>query len=407
MLVKKNILIVTSVFPPEPVTSANLNYDLAVRLSESYNVTVIHPRPTRPAGKLFTEGDKAVTGAFTVIQVSSYTHPESEFIGRMRESISFGRICARYISQHRNEIDFVYNCSWQLFGYYLVAKACVKSGIPYMIPIQDVYPETIFTGRHFPKAVEAIGTALLGPYDRYYLKNASVIRTISEEMKSYLTSTRHLDPEKFLVVNNWQDDENYNSLETERTPEGKKSFVYVGSINAHSNAELIVRAFINARLDNAELNIYGGGAYKERCQAVVAESGVENVSFSFVDRKEVPAVQARADVLVLALPKGNGTISLPSKLTSYMLSGRPVLASVDEDSTTAAYIRKSGSGLVVGPDDIQAMADAFRRLCEMSSEQLEEMGRNSREFALKNLTRAVNLPKVVSAVENTLKKDKE
>ena len=47
---KKNILIITAVFPPEPVTSATLNYDLAVALSLDYNVTVLTPRPSRPAG---------------------------------------------------------------------------------------------------------------------------------------------------------------------------------------------------------------------------------------------------------------------------------------------------------------------------------------------------------------------
>ena len=401
---RKRILIITSVFPPEPLTSANLNYDLALRLSEKYHVTVIHPEPSRPIGKQYSNEEKAIIGGFSVIVAPTYTHPQSELVGRMRESISFGRYCARYIREHRNVIDFVYNCSWQLFGYYLVAKACVKSKIPYMIPIQDVYPETIFTGHHYPKIAVALGSALLSPIDRYYLKNATVIRTISEEMKSYLVDTRKLRPEQFLVVNNWQDDENYNDLTLKKGDDQNKSFVYVGSINAHSNTELIIKAFINANLSNAQLLVYGGGAYKEKCQELVAKSGADNVSFSYVERKEVPNTQAQADVLVLALPKGNGTICLPSKLTSYMLSGRPVLASVDEDSTTAAYINQSGSGVVVGPDDVDSLTNAFIKLSKMSSDQLEDMGKKSRSFALKNLTREVNLSRVVSSIESILQR---
>jgi glycosyltransferase involved in cell wall biosynthesis len=221
-------------------------------------------------------------------------------------------------------------------------------------------------------------------------------------MKSYLQSTRKLAPEQFLVVNNWQDDENYNGLAAKKEEGKRKTFVYVGSINAHSNVELIIRSFLNAKLDDAELLVYGGGAYKEKCQALVASARADNVHFSYVERKEVPNTQARADVLVLALPKGNGTICLPSKLTSYMLSGRPVLASVDEDSTTAAYINQSGSGVVVGPDNLEALTSAFIRLSEMTSQQLEEMGRKSRAFALGNLTREVNLSRVVSSVEGIL-----
>lgn len=399
---KKRILIVSSVFPPEPVTSANLNYDLAVRLSQKHHVTVLHPEPSRPLGKQYSDVEKKVEGNFSVILAPTYTHPKSEFVGRMKESISFGRYCARYIKRHKTEIDFVYNCSWQLFGYYLVAKACVKSKIPYMIPIQDVYPETIFTGHHFPKVVETMGTALLSPIDRYYLKNATIIRTISEEMKSYLQSTRKLSSEQFLVVNNWQDDENYNGLAAPKVEGDKMTFVYVGSINAHSNVELIIRAFLNAKLEHAELLIYGGGAYKERCQALVSSSECSNVRFSYVERRDVPNTQARADVLVLALPKGNGALCLPSKLTSYMLSGRPILASVDENSSTAAYIKQSRAGIVVPPDDIKALSDAFIYLSGLSEAQLKEMGTMSRGFALENLTKDVNLSRVVSSIEESI-----
>lgn len=398
---KKRILIVSSVFPPEPVTSANLNYDLAVRLSEKHDVTVIHPEPSRPAGKQYSEDEKMIKGAFTVIVAPTYTHPQSEMKGRMKESISFGRYCARYIKEHKNEIDFVYNCSWQLFGYYLVAKSCVKCDLPYMIPIQDIYPETLFTGEKIHKIAQSLASLVLNPIDRYYLKHATVIRTISNEMKAYLASTRHLQEEKFLVVNNWQDDENFSYIPAENT-DGQFKFVYLGSINNHSNVELMIRAFCKANLPNAQLMLYGGGNRKDACQELVKESGATNIEFSFVDRKDVPAVQSNADALLLALPSGNGTLCLPSKLTSYMLSGRPVIASVDLDSTTASYIEQSHSGIVVPPDDEDALAEAFRKIVSFGIEELINMGKRSRTYAEDHLTREVNLSMVVDSINKVL-----
>lgn len=398
---KKRILIVSSVFPPEPVTSANLNYDLAVRLSEKHDVTVIHPEPSRPAGKQYSEDEKMIKGAFTVIVAPTYTHPQSEMKGRMKESISFGRYCARYIKEHKNEIDFVYNCSWQLFGYYLVAKSCVKCDLPYMIPIQDIYPETLFTGKKIHKIAQSLASLVLNPIDRYYLKHATVIRTISNEMKAYLASTRHLQEEKFLVVNNWQDDENFSYIPAENT-DGQFKFVYLGSINNHSNVELMIRAFCKANLPNAQLMLYGGGNRKDACQELVKESGATNIEFSFVDRKDVPAVQSNADALLLALPSGNGTLCLPSKLTSYMLSGRPVIASVDLDSTTASYIEQSHSGIVVPPDDEDALAEAFRKIVSFGIEELINMGKRSRTYAEDHLTCEVNLSMVVDSINKVL-----
>ena len=53
------ILIISAVFPPEPVVSATLSKDIADELSTTHNVAVLHPKPTRPDGYLF-EAEKLV-----------------------------------------------------------------------------------------------------------------------------------------------------------------------------------------------------------------------------------------------------------------------------------------------------------------------------------------------------------
>ena len=51
----KKILIISCVFPPEPVVSAQLSLDIAEALSKNNDVTVISPRPTRPMDFKFDE----------------------------------------------------------------------------------------------------------------------------------------------------------------------------------------------------------------------------------------------------------------------------------------------------------------------------------------------------------------
>ena len=146
---KKNILIVSAVFPPEQVTSALMNFDLAHELAKDHQVTVLRPYPTRPIGVSFDSAD--VEGqSFKTILIQSYTHPQSQLIGRFWESIDFGRQSAAYIRKHHQEIDFVYNDGWHLFGLYLVADICRRYGIPYMVPIQDIYPECLLTSHQYP-----------------------------------------------------------------------------------------------------------------------------------------------------------------------------------------------------------------------------------------------------------------
>ena len=132
------------------------------------------------------------------------------------------------------------------------------------------------------------------------------------------------------------------------------------------------------------------------------ELGLTNVSFGFVSRNEIPAVQSDASVLILALPTGNGNLCLPSKLTSYLLSGRPVLASVDQDSSTKRILEGEKCGKTVVPDDKEALVKGFKYFAELTTEERNKMGDNSREYALKHLTREVNLSLVISSIKESI-----
>jgi len=394
------VLIVSSVFPPEQVTSAFLNYDLAKVLSRESEVTVLRPRPTRPIGASFPD-EEWRDPDFKTIQIDSYTHPESNLLGRFKESVDFSRRVARYIKAHRSEIDFVYNDGWQLFGLYIIAKACVKYGIHYIVPIQDIYPECLLTKGTYPGVINKVITACLLPFDKYYQRHSSFVRTISDEMADYLSCTRKVDRDKYLVVNNWQNDEAFQNLPV--VDKGNKVvFEYVGSINVHANVDLMIKAFADAGIPNSEFRIYGGGNKKSECQQLVSDLGLDNVSFGFVSRDEIPSVQAAASILVLALPTGNGNLCLPSKLTSYLLSGRPVLASVDQDSSTRRILEGRGCGKTVPPDDKDALVQGFSSMAKLSREELDKMGEKSREYALSHLTREVNLSIVVDSIKQIL-----
>lgn len=397
---RKRILIISAVFPPEQVTSAALNYDLAHELAKTYDVTVLRPYPTRPIGMQFDNPD-VDDSSFKTILVNSYTHPESALFGRFRESIDFGRKSAEYIKQRHKEIDFVYNDGWQLFGLNIVAKACVKYGIPYIVPIQDIYPECLLTKRPFPGFVKSLIKRVLLPIDKYYQTHAAKVRTISNEMVDYLSTTREINRSRFIVVNNWQNDEDFINVEAVNNK--KLVFGYVGSINVHANVDMMIKAFKEADIPNSELRLYGGGNQKDVCQKLAKELQLDNVSFGFVSRNEIPNVQASVDVLLLALPKGNGKLCLPSKLTSYMLSGKPIIASVDDDSATNRIIEEEKCGLVVEPDNEELMIDAFKRFSTLSVKERKEMSKNSRNYALRHLTRKVNLGLVVNEIDKILK----
>ena len=227
--------------------------------------------------------------------------------------------------------------------------------------------------------------------DKYYTRHAVKVRTISKEMAAYMSDTRKLPLDHYLVLDNWQNEDDFESF-PKRKPDGHLVFAYVGSINVHSNVELIIRAFDKAAIPNSKLRIFGGGNRKEQCVQLAKELGADNISFGLVSRDKVPEVQSEADILVLALPSGNGGLCLPSKMTSYMLSGKPILASIDADSATERYINEAKCGIAVNPDNLDSLKKGFEMFGNMSSDEIVRMGHNSKVFADNHLTRKANLP---------------
>lgn len=106
-----------------------------------------------------------------------------------------------------------------------------------------------------------------------------------------------------------------------------------------------------------------------------------------------------ADVLLLPTKGRQSLNSIPSKLITYMLSGRPVIAAVLSESDTATAVLESGTGWVVNPDSAESMAEAILAASGQSAESLSRMGSAGRAYALENHTRASNLSRVVEIVE--------
>jgi colanic acid biosynthesis glycosyl transferase WcaI len=61
----------------------------------------------------------------------------------------------------------------------------------------------------------------------------------------------------------------------------------------------------------------------------------KNINFKSASPKQAPKLQAESEVLLLPLKKGVAKTALPLKMTAYMMSGKPIIASIDTDSGAA------------------------------------------------------------------------
>ena len=394
----RKIVLFSAAFPPEPIVSAKISYDIAKELSKNNIVTVVHPCPSRPLQFQFVK--KIEDFPFKVKVVDSYTCPESRLFGRIRETFSFGQKCKTYIKHNHNEIDIIYMNAWPLLAQFLILSTAKKYDIKVIAHVQDIYPES-YTNK-LPTPIKQFLHWLLFPIDKYILKNSFYIIAISENMKKYLMETRLIQPNKISVVANWQDENEFHNFHLgskETTSPKNLTFMYLGNIGPVAGVEFLIESFAESKLSNAKLVIAGSGSMKEHCQNLSLKYADSIIEFVDVPSGKVPEIQNKADVMLLPIRKGAAMSSIPSKLPAYMFSQKPIIASVDADSDTADSIHKSGCGWVVEPENKNQLIALFKTIYEECHELRAVKGMNGFNFAMERFSKKNNLQKIVSIIE--------
>lgn len=398
---KIKILLISAVFPPEPIVSASLSKDIASELGKKSLVTVICPNPTRPHGFIFEKGIDYKN--YKVVRLNSYTCSESKIIGRLRESYSFGKYCYKYIADNNDKIDVIYANTWPLFAQYFAIKAAKKYNIPITIHVQDVYPESLSNKLI---VINPLLNFFLLPIDKYVLENATKVIAISNKMKNYLVKSRKIRSNKIEVVQNWQDEEAFINFEISNNINGSEdkifTFMYLGNIGPVAGVDLLIDAFIKADLKNSRLVIAGSGSKKKSLEDKVHLLGLNTIEFWPVPEGKVPEIQAQADIMLLSIKIGAASSSIPSKLPAYMFSKKPIIASVDLDSDTARAIKEADCGWVLLPEEISSLSEMMQKVASFSKDELLKMGENGFSYAIENLSKKNNLAKAVKCITDTI-----
>lgn len=140
--------------------------------------------------------------------------------------------------------------------------------------------------------------------------------------------------------------------------------------------------------------LVGNGPLRETIEAVVG------VRFAgMVPHAEMPAYLAACDILVSPHGRqadGGEFFGSPTKLFEYMATGRPIVAS--RVGQIADVIRDEHSGLLVPPDDVEALCTAILRLVD-DAHLRARLGRAAREAAETQHTWRQNAERVLACLE--------
>jgi glycosyltransferase involved in cell wall biosynthesis len=230
---------------------------------------------------------------------------------------------------------------------------------------------------------------LLRPVESWVLRRASSIAVVSDSFREHAESFG-VQAESIATIRNWAHVSTPQAdREAVRADMGwvnRMVVLHAGNMGLKQGLERVVSAARSALDAHPEMLfvLMGDGSQRDVLQE--AASGLTNlVVMDPVANEDFMDTLAAADVLLVCESASVVDMSLPSKLTSYMASGRPILGAVRPDGATARELEFSGAGLVVDGDDDSALLLSLTDLiCDR--ERMTLIGEKGQKYAASDLS---------------------
>jgi colanic acid biosynthesis glycosyl transferase WcaI len=238
------------------------------------------------------------------------------------------------------------------------------------------------------------------------LRSALRIGIVSEGFRPYLNS-QGVEADRVRFVPNWSHvpaaNKNREAVRAELGWDSEEQVVlHAGNMGLKQGLEEVVRAASSlGGGSRVRFAFLGDGNQRKKLEGL-ARGTAANVAFiDPLPEQDFVNVLNAADVLLLSERASVSDMSLPSKLTSYFLAGRPVLAAVSMEGATARLLQETGSALVVPAADHESLAAALNRL-RTDPELCLALTRRAARFAEANLSAPASLAKMEDIVSDLL-----
>ena len=168
----------------------------------------------------------------------------------------------------------------------------------------------------------------------------------------------------------------------------------VGRLSYEKGTEMLIEAFglVREHLPKSKLVLVGDGPERSRLEQMTLDRGLTDCVDFLGTRNDVPALLTSFDIFVLP----SRSEGLPMALLEAMATGLPIVATAVGGVPEA--IRDGKSGLLIPPEQPQAIADALIRFAS------DEALRNSiGSAARQDFEQRYELSRMVNAYENLMK----
>lgn len=401
------ILIVTTNYWPEPTGIAVYTTDLAKSLtSQGDQVTVLTSLPHYPWWRVpsefahFGEGTGTHNGV-SIIRAKHLVPPKMNALLRMRFETSLWWNLRRVSkSLLGDDFDLVIACIPTVAAGIVGKKIAKTLGIPFGLIVQDLSGAGA-------KQSGLRGGAVISKIAHFVegraLHGADSLVVVSPAMRDVVVGLG-VTESRITQISNYSARAISNFDKASARPRfgwASDHFVVIhtGNMGAKQDLENVVRA-ADALNGFSKIKIYlvGHGNQESNLKALCAGKG--NIAvLPAVSDADYSALLSAADLLLVNERSTQMEMSLPSKLTSYLYSERPVIAAVPRGGATWKFL--DGVAELVEAGDPVALARAIEELSKQP-EKLADLAGRGRVFADANLDPEVGRKKYLDWVQKLI-----
>lgn len=394
-------LYVTQWFPPEPP-------GLPVFLMEAIQelglyLTVVTGIPNYPSGNVHSgfKPWKRYRDRFrgsSVVRVPLFPSHSASRLGRTANYASFALSSSVFtLSLARQSPGVIMYGSPVTAGLMpLVARYFFRT--PYMIFVEDLWPDSLFESSMAPVGLVGRGVRTLAAWfsDLVY-RNARLLVAITDGMASELVARGH-HYERVAVAKNWAK----NEFTLPLAPSGQLRqrlaigcddliLLYAGNLGTTHDLPNWVKA-VRQLADSFRISLVfmGDGAARRELESLADALKCTNVHFiDRVSEDSFLAMFADADAVVVSLRRGSGlATAMPSKIPNALAAGKIVLASVDGDAAEAVQL---AGGLVSGDGSVESVQEVISIFATLSKQERLDRSKQALSHYSETMSRSVGL----------------
>ncbi len=399
-----HILLLNEYYPPDTSATARMAAQVAETLAQTHQVTVVAGRPSYDPDEYYPFAwlRREKRNQVMVERVGSTAYPRHQMRRRVSNYLSYLALAVPRALAIRPDVVLAMTDPpvAGIVGAFIARLA----GRPFVYNIRDLYPDMAVGGDIVrPNSWVALWERM----HRRALRQATRVIVLGDDMRDRILS-KGVAPGRVVVV---RDGTSFSpSMPEPSDPivqEIRCGFPFValhaGNLGFYGAWETLLKAAEILRDENAGLVFIGDGANRAQLQGSV--NGSSNVRFlPYRPVDQVPHVMMAGDLHIVTIRRGLEGVVVPSKLYSILAAGRPVLVVAAPESDAARIVCESGCGIVVDPDDPEAVARAIRELSN-DPMRLAEMGRRARGAASK-YARVTELQKFAGIIEEAAQEKK-